>query len=57
MTKQKRIQMSPYGETNFQSVSIYADNEMQLCSTFHFTFQLRGPEMGKKTPLKVSVGK
>lgn len=41
--------MSPSGETNFQSVSIYANNEMQLRSTFHFTFQLRGPEMEKNT--------
>lgn len=49
--------MSPYGETNFQSVSIYANNEMQLRSTFHFTFQLRGPEMEKKNTIKSVSGK
>lgn len=54
MTKQKQIQMSPSSETNFQSVSIYANNEMQLQSTFHFTFQLRGPEMEKNTIKTVS---
>lgn len=55
--EREKREISPSGETSFESVSICANNEMQLKSTFHFTFQLWGPEMGGKTPLKRISGK
>lgn len=49
-----RFKMSPLVKQIF-SIHVCTNNEMWL--RVHFKFQLRGPEMEKKTSLKLSAGK